>query len=90
MQTSTIAMLGYAAGAVTTVSFVPQVYKAWRTKRCDDLSWGLLLLFAAGIFLWLIYGLAIHSTPVIVANSATLVLVVALAVLKMHYRLKKS
>jgi MtN3 and saliva related transmembrane protein len=90
MQTSTIAMLGFAAGAVTTLSFVPQVYKAWRTKHCDDLSWGMVLLFATGIFLWLIYGVTIRSTPVILANAATLVLVVALAGLKMHYQLKKS
>src|SRR5690349_2979697 len=49
MQTTTI--LGFIAGTLTTISFVPQVLKAWRTKRCDDLSLGMLLSFAAGISL---------------------------------------
>jgi MtN3 and saliva related transmembrane protein len=86
MTANTIAALGYVAGAVTTISFVPQVYKAWRTKHCSDLSWGMVLIFATGIFLWLIYGLAIRSTPVIAANAATLSLVLVLAGLKMRYR----
>jgi MtN3 and saliva related transmembrane protein len=79
-------MLGFVAGVLTTFSFVPQVYKAWSSKRCDDLSWGMLLAFAAGVALWLIYGLLIWSAPVIVANAVTLALVLAILALKARYR----
>jgi MtN3 and saliva related transmembrane protein len=79
-------MLGFVAGVLTTFSFVPQVYKAWSSKRCDDLSWGMLLAFAAGVALWLIYGLLIWSAPVVVANAVTLALVLAILALKARYR----
>ena len=46
-----ITLLGFAAGTLTTLSFVPQVHKAWRTKRCGDLSLTMLLAFGAGVLL---------------------------------------
>ena len=79
-------MLGFVAGVLTTLSFVPQVYKAWSTKRCDDLSWGMLLTFASGVALWLIYGLLLWALPIVLANAITLTLIVAILVLKSRYR----
>ncbi len=79
-------MLGFVAGILTTISFVPQVYKAWSTKRCDDLSWGMLLTFASGVTLWLIYGLFLWAAPIVVANAVTLALVLAILALKVRYR----
>jgi MtN3 and saliva related transmembrane protein len=81
-----ITLLGFAAGTLTTLSFIPQVHKAWRTKRCDDLSLTMLLAFGAGIVLWLTYGLLLHAPPIIVANAFTLVLIVVLLYLKIEYR----
>jgi MtN3 and saliva related transmembrane protein len=83
-----ITMLGFLAGMLTTVSFVPQLYKAWSSKRCDDLSWGMLLTFALGVMLWLIYGVFLWAAPIIVANSVTLALILAILVLKARYRAK--
>lgn len=80
-----ITFLGFVAGTLTTLSFVPQVYKAWRTKRCDDLSMGMLLSFGAGVCLWIAYGLLLHAPPVIAANVVTLALLVALVFLKARY-----
>ena len=81
-----ITVLGFMAGTLTTVSFIPQAHKAWRSKSCDDLSWGMLLLFAVGIFLWLVYGLMLHAAPIIVANSVTLVLLLSIILMKTRYR----
>jgi MtN3 and saliva related transmembrane protein len=79
------ALLGFIAGALTTISFVPQVVHAFRSKRCDDLSWGMLLTFSGGVVLWLVYGIRLWAMPVIVANAVTLALLVAIMVLKMRY-----
>jgi len=79
-------MLGYLAGLLTTLSFVPQVYKAWQSKRCHDLSWGMLVLFTAGAVLWLTYGLLLWAPPVIVANAVTLGLLTLIGILKLRYR----
>lgn len=81
-----ITLLGFAAGTLTTLSFVPQVHKAWRSKRCDDLSLSMLLAFGAGVLLWLIYGLVLRKSPIIVANAVTLVLILVLLILKFRYR----
>lgn len=81
-----ITILGFLAGTLTTLSFVPQVHKAWRSKRCDDLSLGMLLAFGTGVLLWLVYGLVLWASPIIWANAVTLALIVALLVLKARYR----
>jgi MtN3 and saliva related transmembrane protein len=79
-------LLGFVAGMLTTVSFVPQVYKAWRSKSCHDLSWGMLITFSAGVVLWLAYGLRLWAMPIIAANAVTLALLVTIGALKLRYR----
>jgi MtN3 and saliva related transmembrane protein len=79
-------LFGFLAGTLTTISFVPQVFKALRSKRCDDLSWGMLIIFSAGVTLWLIYGLRLSAPPIIAANSVTLALLVVIGILKIKYR----
>lgn len=82
---SWITTLGFAAGTLTTVSFLPQVHKAWRSRRCDDLSLGMLLTFGLGVVLWLIYGLWLHAAPIIVANAVTLALILVLVAFKFRF-----
>jgi MtN3 and saliva related transmembrane protein len=79
-------LFGFLAGTLTTISFVPQVLKAWRSKRCDDLSWGMLVTFSAGVMLWLIYGLRLSAPPIIIANAVTLALLITIVVLKIRYK----
>ena len=83
---STIDLIGFAAGTLTTVSFLPQVVKVWRTQSADDLSMGMFTLFGSGVLLWLVYGLAVGSLPVIVANAITFVLATTIVVLKLRCR----
>jgi MtN3 and saliva related transmembrane protein len=78
-------LLGFIAGILTTVSFVPQVLHAWRSKRCDDLSWGMLLTFSGGVVLWLTYGIRLWAMPIIVANAVTLALLLIIMALKARY-----
>ncbi len=80
--------LGFVAGALTTISFIPQVLHAWRSKRCDDLSWGMLLTFSIGVVLWLLYGVMLWAAPVIVANAVTLALLITIMVLKVRYTVR--
>lgn len=83
MSFSTI--LGLAAAFCTTVAFVPQVIKAWRTRSTHDISLGMFLLMVTGIVLWLIYGAVRLDIPLIVANGATLALAGAVLLLKLRY-----
>lgn len=83
-------LLGIAAGSLTTVAFVPQVVKTWRTKSGDDISTGMFLLFATGVVLWLLYGVALQAAPIVIANSITLILALAIIVLKVRYRNRRD
>jgi MtN3 and saliva related transmembrane protein len=76
-------VIGYAAAALTTSAFIPQVVKSWRSRSTGDLSAVMLVGFTAGIVLWLLYGLALGSPPVILANGVTLVLSATLVALKL-------
>jgi len=82
----TIVLVGYTAGILTTISFVPQVARAWKLKETRDLSLAMLLLFSAGVFLWTIYGFWVSSLPIIAANVATFVLILVLLWLKIRYK----
>jgi len=84
----TINLLGIAAGTLTTIAFVPQVLKTWRTRSGEDISTGMFLLFSSGVLLWLLYGVALDAMPIIIANSITLILALAIILLKMRYRTK--
>ncbi len=49
--------LGLIAGGLTTISFLPQVIKTWRSRSAKDLSFRMFGIFSVGVLLWLIYGL---------------------------------
>ena len=51
-----IAVVGSVAAVLTTGAFVPQILRTWR-RGGRDLSYGLLVLYLAGVVLWLVYGL---------------------------------
>ncbi len=81
-----ITLLGFVAASCTTVAFLPQVIKTYKSKSAKDLSLFMSTLLAGGVALWLIYGLLIMDWPVIIANLFTLAMVLALLVFKLRYR----
>ncbi len=78
--------IGFLAGALTTVAFVPQALKMYSSKSGKDVSARMLLIFSAGVILWLIYGIMIDSVPVILTNIVTLILSGTIIALKIRYR----
>jgi len=78
-------LLGYAAGALTTIAFVPQVIRTWKTKSAKDISLGMFVTFCLGVSLWLMYGIILGSLPVIIANAAVLALSTVILVMKLKY-----
>lgn len=85
MQASTINLIGYAAAAGTTISFLPQLIRVVKLRSARDVSLGMFLIFSAGTVLWLTYGLLSHSWPVVAANGVTLVLSVSILLLKLRF-----
>ncbi|MFC3677951.1 SemiSWEET family sugar transporter [Ferrovibrio xuzhouensis] len=85
LSTDAIELVGMIAGGLTTLAYVPQVVKVWRSRSARDISLGMFLLMNAGILLWLVYGLLIGSPGLIAANGVTLGLTVAVLVAKLRF-----
>ncbi len=77
--------LGFVAGFCTTLAFLPQVIRTYRTKSTKDLSSSMFLIFTFGILLWIGYGISIGALPIIMSNTATLLLVFIILIFKLKY-----
>lgn len=77
--------IGFAAGLLTTLSFVPQAQRVWATRSTKDISLLMYLAFTSGVVLWLIYGILIDSLSVTLANSVTLVFALFILVMKLRH-----
>ncbi|PIN79716.1 hypothetical protein COV16_02825 [Candidatus Woesearchaeota archaeon CG10_big_fil_rev_8_21_14_0_10_34_8] len=78
-------IIGFIGAACTTFCFIPQLYKAYKTKKLEDFAYPYLAVLAVGILGWLIYGLSISDRVVISANALTLLFVLTLIGMKYHY-----
>ena len=79
-------LIGTAAACLTTFSFIPQAIKTFRTKDVSGISLGMYGIFAAGVALWLIYGILLGAWPIIIANAVTLSLALAILWMKLRFR----
>jgi MtN3 and saliva related transmembrane protein len=77
--------IGGIAATLTTCSFIPQVWRVWRTRHTKDISLLMYTLFSVGVALWLAYGVLLGSWPIILANAITLLLAGAVLVLKLRF-----
>ena len=76
---------GYAAAVLTTLAFVPQAIKTIRSRDTSGISLAMYVIFTAGIGFWFLYGLALGSWPMILANITTFVLAAIILVLKLRH-----
>jgi MtN3 and saliva related transmembrane protein len=82
---TSLTALGYFAATCTTLSFVPQVLRVWRTRSAADISGWMYGLFITGLLFWIAYGLALDAWPIVIANSITVVLAGAILFLKWRF-----
>ena len=78
--------LGYIAGSITVLSFLPQVLRAWRTRQTRDLSLGMFALLVTAGSLWMVYGAMNRDWPVVATNAGMVALNGALVVAKLRYK----
>lgn len=77
--------IGGIAATFTTCSFIPQVWRVWRTRHTQDISLLMYTFFTAGVALWLAYGILLGAWPIIIANGITLLLAGTVLVLKLRF-----
>jgi MtN3 and saliva related transmembrane protein len=83
-----IEFMGHLGAFLTSVTFLPQVYKVWKTKSVDDLSLMMLFIVLTSTAVWLVYAFALMLWPVILANGIVFVLDLLLIYFKFSYGTK--
>ena len=78
--------IGFIAAVFTTLAYVPQVMKVWKSRSAKDVSMRMYLMMCTGVSLWLVYGIRLRSLPIIAANGTALVLTLAILGLKIKHR----
>jgi MtN3 and saliva related transmembrane protein len=77
-------VVGLAAAVCTTGANLPQLKKAWTTGQTDDISMNMLWVLAAGLALWVTYGVLQKDIVIILANAISLALISGLVWLKLQ------
>jgi MtN3 and saliva related transmembrane protein len=85
MSMNSVTILGLVAGCCTTLAYLPQVIKAWRSRSTQDISLGMFLLLVGGMLLWLAYGVLLGDLPLIVANAVTSVFAATILYFKLRH-----
>ena len=83
-----IDFFGYFAAILTTAAFLPQLIKTLKTKKADDVSLITLIMFICGVGSWIIYGHAISSSPILIANIITFILNFFILISKIYFARK--
>ena len=83
-------ILGSSAAILTMFSFVPQIFKVIKTKSAKDVSFLTLIQLSLGVSLWIIYGINLRNTIIVIANSVTLTTLIILLFLYFNYGRQKQ
>jgi MtN3 and saliva related transmembrane protein len=81
-----IDLVGYFGSFLTSITFIPQVYKTWQTKSAGDLSLSMLFIVLFSCIVWLVYAVALMLWPVIIANSIIGLLSIMLIYFKFTFK----
>jgi MtN3 and saliva related transmembrane protein len=85
MLTLSTDWIGSLAAVLTTVSFVPQAWRTWRTRDVSGISLAMYLVFTVGVGLWLVYGILLGEMPLIAANAITFSLALLILTMRIRY-----
>ncbi|MEP2059312.1 SemiSWEET family sugar transporter [Maribacter litoralis] len=81
-------IIGILAGIFTTIAAVPQIFRAWKTKKVDDVSPKMFLVLTIGVSLWTVYGVMKQDIPIIITNGISTILNITMLILIIKFRKK--
>ena len=79
-------IVGHTGAFLSSITFIPQVYKTWQSRSVEDLSLNMMLIVFTSTVVWLVYAFALDLWPVIVANSVICFLSLLLIYFKFRFR----
>jgi MtN3 and saliva related transmembrane protein len=85
-----VEILGYAAGAITSLTFLPQVLKTYKEKSAKDISLNMFLIAAINQTMWIVYGVLVENTVIILTNAVVLTMSLIMIFFKLKYGREKG
>jgi MtN3 and saliva related transmembrane protein len=83
---SGVDILGYSAGFITSLTFLPQVIKTWKEKSAKDISLMMFIIAAINEVMWIVYGVLLNNWVIILTNSIVLTMSLIMIFLKLRYK----
>lgn len=83
-----IELVGHTGSLLSSITFIPQVYKVWQTKRTQDLSLSMMFIVFTSTVVWIVYGVGLMLWPVIICNAIICVLSLLLIYFKLTFEKK--
>jgi MtN3 and saliva related transmembrane protein len=83
---SGVDILGYSAGAITSLTFLPQVIKTWKERSAKDISLMMFLIAALNEIMWVVYGILLNNWIIILTNAVILVMSLTMIYFKLKYK----
>ena len=81
-----IELTGHIGSILSSITFIPQVFKVYKTKSAKDLSLTMMLIVLSSTIIWLIYGIGKELLPVIICNAIICLLSVLLIYFKFSFK----
>ena len=78
--------MGLLGALLSSITFLPQVVRTWKIRSAEDLSMGMLVIVFCSTIVWLIYGFALWLIPVMIANTAIMLLSTILIYFKITFK----
>lgn len=90
MNLNSTEIIGFVASCISTLSFVPQVYKVYREKKVEGISkLTFFSLFSGGVS-WILYGFLIGSNAVVITNSLISIMAILIFIAKLKYQINEG
>ncbi len=78
-------LIGFAAGILTSITIIPQIVHSVKTKKVEDISLPMYLIYDCGLFLWVVYGITINSYPVMIMDGFAFLTSLLMTYIKLRY-----
>ncbi|MBC7588441.1 MAG: hypothetical protein H7178_08775 [Chitinophagaceae bacterium] len=86
MSSNLAETMGMIGAFLSSITFIPQVYKTWQSKSAGDLSMGMMLIVFFSTIIWLVYGFGLNLLPVIICNGIIMLLSALLIYFKLRFK----
>lgn len=86
MTKELVEIMGLIGAFLSSITFLPQVYKTWKIKSAGDLSMSMMLIVFLSTIIWLIYGFSLNLLPVIICNLIIMLLSALLIYFKLTFK----